>query len=190
MDADIQSLLEAASAMAENGKQSLVDVLWERRLSSPSSNLEHQRLSGLIGLESVGLDQGADGSPASTRKSRQSSADTSSEGARSARMLQVELPAYLRGGARAEGLGKLLGNALALLYVARLGLRESELWSILAQLRAKELHADAKANSPDTEEERLLTDIYSVRGALVDRLRCVVGGIVRVGLTSNPVVGQ
>jgi hypothetical protein len=159
--------------MAENGKQSLVDVLWERRLNSPSTGLEHQHLSALIGLEPLGMAQSADGSPASTRKARLSSTDTNSEGARSARTIQIELPAYLRGGTGTDGLGKLLGNALALLYVARLGLKEAELWSILARLRAKDLHADSGTVRPDTEEEKMLADIYPMRGVLVDRLRCV-----------------
>ena len=47
------------------------------------------------------------------------------------------LPIYLRGGASTTGFGALLGNALALLYVARQGLRESELWKILSLLQSK-----------------------------------------------------
>ena len=47
------------------------------------------------------------------------------------------LPVYLRGGVSTVGFGDLLGNALALLYVARQGLREAELWSILSLLQYK-----------------------------------------------------
>ena len=45
------------------------------------------------------------------------------------------LPAYLRGGVKVVGLGEILGNALAVLYVSRQGLREHELWKILARLQ-------------------------------------------------------
>jgi hypothetical protein len=37
------------------------------------------------------------------------------------------LPVYMRGGIISQGLGNLLGNALALLFVARHGLKEGEL---------------------------------------------------------------
>ena len=47
------------------------------------------------------------------------------------------LPVYMRGGVMCNGLGSLLGNALALLFVARHGLKESELWDMLASLRAR-----------------------------------------------------
>jgi hypothetical protein len=45
------------------------------------------------------------------------------------------LPVYLRGGVTTVGFGELLGNALALLYVSRQGLREKELWKILSLLQ-------------------------------------------------------
>ena len=45
------------------------------------------------------------------------------------------LPLYLRGGTPTDGFGDLLGDALALLYVARHGLKEYELWAILAGLQ-------------------------------------------------------
>ena len=45
-----------------------------------------------------------------------------------------QLPIYLRGGMTVPGLGSLLGNALALLYVSRHGLKEHEIWAILATL--------------------------------------------------------
>jgi hypothetical protein len=43
------------------------------------------------------------------------------------------LPGYLLGGEEVTGFSTLLGHALSLLYVARHGLKEAELWSILAQ---------------------------------------------------------
>lgn len=44
------------------------------------------------------------------------------------------LPPYFLGGIEIAGFGRILGHALALLYVARHGLKESELWAILASL--------------------------------------------------------
>ena len=46
----------------------------------------------------------------------------------------TKLPSYLVGGTGCSGFSTILGNALALLYVARHGLKESELWAILAKL--------------------------------------------------------
>ncbi len=59
------------------------------------------------------------------------------------------LPVFLRGGSNTAGLGELLGNALALLYVARQGLKEEELWKILAFLQNK-----AKKDTPQAREKR------------------------------------
>lgn len=47
------------------------------------------------------------------------------------------LPVYMRGGVAIVGFGELLGNALALLYVCRQGLREKELWRMLSRLQFK-----------------------------------------------------
>lgn len=44
------------------------------------------------------------------------------------------LPAYLKGGKSFTGFSTLLGKCLSLLYAARLGLKEDELWSILPRL--------------------------------------------------------
>eukprot|EP01039_Chlorochromonas_danica_P007094 gene7094-7846_t len=49
----------------------------------------------------------------------------------------MQLPLYLRGGESVSGFGDLIGNALSLLYVARQGLREGELWKILSNLQMK-----------------------------------------------------
>jgi hypothetical protein len=50
----------------------------------------------------------------------------------------VEVPQYLLGGRRVTLFGKTLGRALSLLSVARHGLREQELWSLLAGLRVRD----------------------------------------------------
>lgn len=46
------------------------------------------------------------------------------------------LPMYMTGGVSTAGFHRILGNALSLLYVARHGLKENELWSILCSLPA------------------------------------------------------
>lgn len=48
------------------------------------------------------------------------------------------VPSYMLGGRSSEGFGPLLSNALALLYASFRGLTETELWTILNQLRIKE----------------------------------------------------
>jgi len=47
-------------------------------------------------------------------------------------------PVYLRGGCDVDGLGPLLGYALALLFVSRHGLHERELWALLERVRKNE----------------------------------------------------
>lgn len=77
------------------------------------------------------------------------------------------IPSYLLGGASFEGLGKALGNALALLYVSYCGLKESELWSMLLKLREKETFPE-----PDVErivrEHQLIFKTFQKRGELED----------------------
>lgn len=90
------------------------------------------------------------------------------------------LPLYMRGGSNVGGFGKLLGYALALLLVVRHGLRENELWSILATLRKQKMDKEAMhltGGDDMTEEmERLvqtlnqvdLTGIYSLIHIVID----------------------
>lgn len=171
VETDIQSLLESASAMAEQGNKSLFDALWEHQ-SAPTEGVPESQLFALTNLESTRTaNRSPDSSPTSTRRTRYSSGDTNSEGIRSGRSIHVELPVYLRGGTFSEGFGALVGNALALLYVARLGLKEVELWSILARLRRKKSATDIEYGKPGTEDEAVLAKIYPIRGQLVDRLR-------------------
>ena len=59
------------------------------------------------------------------------------------------LPDYLLGGSKVPGLGTLLGDALALLCVARYGLLEDELWALLGDLdreRKEDLEAYEKTS--------------------------------------------
>jgi hypothetical protein len=83
------------------------------------------------------------------------------------------LPVYMRGGIVSQGLGNLLGNALALLFVARHGLKEGELWAMLATLRARPpdhiRHQQLQHKKSEQEANRdLLARCYASRGQLED----------------------
>ena len=72
------------------------------------------------------------------------------------------VPEYLLGGATEEvpGLGSLLGDALAFLYVARYGLREEELWALLSKLdfdrkrKAQERIMAAKVRAQESRKKK------------------------------------
>ena len=72
------------------------------------------------------------------------------------------LPPYLLGGVDAAGFMHILGNALALLYVARHGLKESELWAMLSTIPKPGGGGDA-ANKhgkvPFTDEMKALVSV-------------------------------
>ena len=89
-----------------------------------------------------------------------------------------------------SGLGSILGNALALLYVARHGLMESEIWGLLASLHETELAMIAHRQQASTtsgvvhdssahkdiqmhelELEAVLKVCYSARGEIEDLCR-------------------
>jgi len=87
----------------------------------------------------------------------------------------TELPLYLRGGGNCEGFGQLLGNALSLLYVARHGLKESELWSMLAALKSQDqqVQENEKSHTKSAQDptRNLIALCYAARGHLEDRWR-------------------
>jgi len=108
------------------------------------------------------------------------------------------LPMYLLGGTHVSGLGKILGNALSLLYVARHGLKESEIWGLLASLHRQEHQAemnklseefaDGSYSGPDNGETQAIVQIcYTARGMLEDLCRSEDlahgGKITRAALT-------
>jgi hypothetical protein len=64
------------------------------------------------------------------------------------------LPLYMRGGTTTAGFGDILGNALSLLFVARQGLKEQELWKILDYLQVKAKHQKEFSK----EKRKLLRD--------------------------------
>jgi len=87
----------------------------------------------------------------------------------------TDLPPYMKGGLNCEGFGQLLGDALSLLYVARHGLKESELWSMLAALKSQNQQADTKEKSRSKSFQdptrNLISLCYAARGHLEDRWR-------------------
>lgn len=98
------------------------------------------------------------------------------------------LPPYLRGGSNCDGFGTLLGNALALLYVARHGLKESELWAILSILQSKTLNFDNEVYKRNNMNEHLARNLlslcYQTRGHLEDLFRTedsIKSGKITVG---------
>ena len=96
---------------------------------------------------------------------------------------QSSLPEYLRGGMVSQGLGALMGNALSLLFVARHGLKEAELWAMLATLRARppEYIEMLQRQRVQQEASRAVLQIcYSVRADLEDHWR--VEDHVRTGM--------
>ena len=96
---------------------------------------------------------------------------------------QSSLPEYLRGGTVSQGLGALMGNALSLLFVARHGLKEAELWAMLATLRARppEYIEMLQRQRVQQEASRAVLEIcYAVRGDLEDHWR--VEDHVRTGM--------
>lgn len=92
-----------------------------------------------------------------------------------------KLPLYLRGGSGANGFGYLLGDALSFLYVARHGLKESELWSMLATLNKQRL-SEIEINSMSDKNKNFelstknfLSLICTARGNLEDLCRSYDG---------------
>lgn len=83
------------------------------------------------------------------------------------------IPVYLRGGVDNEGFGSLLGHALALLYVARHGLRESELWSMLVVIKDMEASTIKATASMNDESRALIAIFYRYRGQLEDVWRTI-----------------
>lgn len=83
------------------------------------------------------------------------------------------IPVYLRGGVENEGFKSLLGHALALLLVARHGLRESELWSMLIVIKDMEASTMKATASVNDEARALISIFYRYRGQLEDVWRTI-----------------
>jgi hypothetical protein len=76
------------------------------------------------------------------------------------------LPGYLLGGSDVFGFSNLLGNALSLLFVARHGLKESELWSMLSQFPHPSPPGASLSSSPGAGATPVV---------LTDQLRALIG---------------
>ena len=86
----------------------------------------------------------------------------------------ARLPLYMRGGRHAVGLAEYLGNSLALLYVARHGLKLEELWQLLSELSLSSKQRSAGGlGLGDTKDPSydLLMLCYEARGFLEDSFR-------------------
>ena len=79
-----------------------------------------------------------------------------------------KLPIYLRGGEDVVGFGSLLGHALSLLLTARHGLKESELWSMLAVIQDENRKISKSSEKVDDDARSLVGVCYGYRGALED----------------------
>ncbi len=71
----------------------------------------------------------------------------------------TNLPVYLTGGENVSGFSHILGHALCLLYVARHGLKESELWAILAKIPANQIGDKSTSRVDSSEEEKALIGV-------------------------------
>ena len=81
------------------------------------------------------------------------------------------LPVYLRGGEDVVGFGVLLGNALSLLLTARHGLKESELWAMLATIQDEARKHGTSSETVDDDARSLIAVCYKYRGSLEDNWR-------------------
>ena len=82
-----------------------------------------------------------------------------------------QLPVYLKGGQHVVGFGALLGHALSLLLTARHGLKESELWSMLAVIQDEEKKMSMSSVSINDDARALIAVCYGYRGSLEDHWR-------------------
>lgn len=84
--------------------------------------------------------------------------------------LKGDVPVYLNGGENVEGLGKSLGDALALLYTCRHGLRVQELIDMLVLKGKLELWLKDIACIPQAES-KLIDTIVKQKSRLIDVFR-------------------
>ncbi len=80
------------------------------------------------------------------------------------------LPQYMLGGNEVQGFHQVLGDALALLYVARHGLTENELWSILSSVNEEKVNA-SNVRTVDDDVRILVSVCHGYRGQLEDMFR-------------------
>ena len=168
IEANMQSLLHSASTKVSQHNVSLVDAILEQETKpSPSSSESRDTLTNASSKSTAVDDHPSDRGPVQPTGFVTHSLEVS----HSTLQEDQTLPVYLLGGMQIHGLGDVLESALALLYVARLGLRESELWAMLAKFRS-DSRRQVDENAADSKVEQLLLDrLYPIRGALLDNLR-------------------
>jgi hypothetical protein len=97
------------------------------------------------------------------------------------------LPEYLLGGGPVDGFGQIVGDALALLYVARHGLTENELWSILQKISEEKASA-LQERTVDDDARTLIAVCYGYRGQMEDMFRAAddrLTGLLSKGTVSS-----
>ena len=83
-----------------------------------------------------------------------------------------KLPVYFLGGENTTGFKTMLGNALALLYVARHGLKESELWSMLATIQIEIEQSISVESKAFNSEAKAITEVcFGYRELFLDMWR-------------------
>jgi hypothetical protein len=164
----------AAVAVAGGGKESLpvrrLSSLDDISLPPASSSSSSQGASGGSSGQQVAVvkqssrrssaeEGGAAGSTEEeTSSSYRASGTVGQEEGKSARSSHSrQIPLYFRGGEKHEGLGSLLGNALAVLYVARHGLTSFELTRLLMRLRD---NSDRKICNMVWKQREILLDMF------------------------------
>jgi hypothetical protein len=83
----------------------------------------------------------------------------------------ANVPVYLKGGAQVSGLGPLLGNALALLYVSRHGLRESELFELLVRIKGQDDYTKSTKGTEVEAEMMIMKAMSKHKLRLIDAFR-------------------
>ena len=123
-------------------------------LPSSAVSVEEDAEEIIDGSSSTFASSGAADDGSSSTGSVESAGESSSSPATEEEEDESSLPMALQGGKEQEGVGDLLGHALAALYVARHGLTVTELMHLLATLRER-------------EDRRLCTRLWERREALL-----------------------
>jgi hypothetical protein len=78
---------------------------------------------------------------------------------------------YLKGGTKVKGLGSLLGNSLALLYVARHGLKDTELFDLLVRIMEEDEWTKSTAGTEADAEMKIMKELSHHKTRLIDVFR-------------------
>ena len=81
------------------------------------------------------------------------------------------IPVYLKGGTKVRGLGRILGYALALLYVSRHGLKESELFDLLVRIKEQDDLTKSTKGTELAAEMKIFKVMAENKTRLIDTFR-------------------